>query len=245
MAWAAHCEKIPCTVVVPKNTTKVKLDAIREYGAQVEFCENNPESRVEVCERLAEEQNRLIIKPYDDYDVMCGQGTIALEFLEQIPHLDAIVISISGGGLLSGVCVCAKAIKPSIRIIGVEPVGKRLAECLKKNERNLDNKPVSYLNTLAEGIRTEQCGQLTFPILSKYIRPEDVITVTDEDMIEATKFVFKRMKMVIELAAGAAVAAVLSPKLKENYPELKNIGVVLCGGNIDIEHLPWPMDNRQ
>lgn len=237
LAWAAKYENLPCTIVVPKNTPQVKVQSILEYGAQLEFCENSPVSRVEVCERLSRERRQLIIPPYDDYDIMCGQGTVAFEFLEQVPDLDAILVSVSGGGLISGIAVCAKRMKPSIRIIGVEPEGKRLAECLRRSERNLDHKPTCYLSTLAEGIRTEQCGQLTFGVLSQHVQPDDIITVSDDEMIEATKFVFTRMKMVVELAAGAAVAAAF--KMKHSYPELKHVGVILCGGNIDINNLPW------
>ena len=239
LSWACHNQNIPGTIVLPKNTPQVKVDSVLAYGATIEFCESNPVSREETCKRLSEQNRLLIVNPYDDYDVMCGQGTVACEFLEQVPNLDAILVSVSGGGLISGISVYAKSINPSIKIIAVEPVGKRLSECLSKKERNLDNKPQTALNTQAEGIRMEQCGHLTFPIMSKYIQPDDVFTVSDEEMIEATKLIFKRMKLVIELSAGAAVAAAISQKMKDNYPDLKNVGVILCGGNIDIENFPW------
>lgn len=114
-----------------------------------------------------------------------------------------------------------------------------MSECLRQNNRNIDNKPQSSLSTQAEGIRMEQCGQLTFPLMKKYIEADDVFTVTDSEMIEATRFIFKRMKLVIELSAGAAVAAAMSDKMKNNYPNIKSVGVVLCGGNIDIDNLPF------
>ena len=234
LAWACNIEKLPCTIVLPKDTPQIKIDAIKHYNSKIVFCEPNPTSRVEVCDRVSKEENLLIVKPYDDYDVMCGQGTIAYEFLEQCPQLDAILISVSGGGLISGISTYAKAIKPDIRIFAVEPVGKQLSECIRKNKRNLDDKEPAFLKTKAEGIRTEQCGALTFPIIFQNVQPDDVFTVTDEEMVEATNFVLRRMKMVVELSAGAAVAAVMSNKMKTNYPELKHIGVILCGGNIDI-----------
>lgn len=162
---------------------------------------------------------------------------MAVEFLEQIPHLDAIFVTVSGGGLISGISVYAKHRKPSIKIFAVEPSGKRLGECMKANRRNLEGKTPGYLNTKAESIRTEQCGELTFPIIKKYV--DDVFTVTDEEMIEATKLVMNRMKLVVELAGGAAVAAAMSDKARKEYPALRNIGVVLCGGNIDLDNLPW------
>lgn len=200
LAWACDVNKIPCSIVLPKNTPQVKVDAVKTYKADLEFCENNPVSRAETCEKISAEKDYVIINPYDDYDVMSGQGTVAYEFLEQIPQLDAILVSVSGGGLISGISSWAKAIKPSIKIFAVEPEKKRLAECLEKNERNLDNKAQASLTTMAEGIRMEQCGSLTFPIIKKYV--DDVFTVSDGEMIEATKLVFKRMKLVVELAAG-------------------------------------------
>lgn len=239
LAWACKNQSIPCSIVLPKDTPKVKIESIKNYGAKIEFCEPNPNSRVELCKRIASAQNQLIINPYDDYDVMSGQGTIAYEFLEQIPQLDAILVSVSGGSLISGISIYAKEIKPSIRIFAVEPCGKRLSECIRNDKRNLDGKEAAFLPTKAEGIRTEMCGELTFPIIKQNIKADDVFSISDDQMIEATKFVFERMKLVIELSAGAAVAAVMSDKMKNNYPSLKNIGVILCGGNIDIKNLPW------
>lgn len=239
LAWACKYENIPCTIVIPHNTPQVKIDAIQSYNATIAFCEPNPISRMDVCKQISSQQNRLIVNPFDDYDVIAGQGTVAYEFLEQVPQLDAILVTVSGGGLISGISLYAKKRKPSIRIFAVEPEGKNLAKCLQENNRNPDNKQPAYLNTIAESIRTEQCGQLTFPIMSNYIQPDDVFTVTDEEMIDATKFIFKRMKLVVELAAGAAVAAAMSNKMKTKYPNVKNLGVILCGGNIDVEKLPW------
>jgi serine racemase len=234
LAWACERENIPCTIVLPSNTPQIKIESVKNYNSKIVFCEPNPQSRVQVAEKLSKEENLLMIKPYDDYDVMCGQATVACEFLEQIPMLDAIVVSVSGGGLISGIATYAKSIKPSIRIIAVEPIGKRLSKCLDSNKRNLDDKEPAFLDTKAEGIRTELCGTLTFPIISKWVESKDVITVSDDEMIKWTNFVLERMKMVIELSAGAAVAAVMSDRMKNDYPELKNIGVILCGGNIGI-----------
>jgi serine racemase len=135
--------------------------------------------------------------------------------------------------------VYAKAIKPSIKILAVEPEGKNLSDCIRTSTRNIDNIIPCFLDTKAEGIKTKLCGDLPFPVLSELIEPYDVFTVTDEEMIQWTKFCFSRMKMVVELAGGAAIAAVMSKKMKVQYPDLKNIGVLLCGGNIDIENLPW------
>jgi serine racemase len=237
LAWACMSQQIPCSIVLPSDTPQVKVDAVRGYSANVVFCEPSPTSRVETCNKLAAEQGLLIIKPYDDYDVMSGQGTVALEFLEQVPHLDAILVSVSGGGLISGISTYAKHVKPCIKIFAVEPTGKELAKCVEANKRSLHDSPPTFLPTQAEGIRTAQTGELTFPIIKRLV--DDVFTVSDEEMIQATKFVFEKMKLVNELSAGAAVAAAMSVKMAEAYPGLKSLGVILCGGNIDINKLPW------
>jgi len=202
LAWACDVNKVPCTIVLPKGTPQIKVDAVATYHSELVYCENNPVSREEFTERIARDNNYLIVNPYNDYDVMCGQGTVALEFLEQVPSLDALLVTVSGGGLISGISVYAKSVNPRIKIIAVEPEGKRLSESLHKNERDLDHKPQADLNTMAEGIRLEQCGAMTFPIMKTLIEADDVITVSDMQMIEATKLVFKRMKLVIELSAG-------------------------------------------
>ena len=236
LAWAAKYANIECTVVVPKGTPENKIEAIKGYNGRVEICEANPKARAETCERIAQEESKVIIPPYDDYDVICGQGTIALEFLEQVPELDAILVPMSGGGMISGIALYAKALKPSIRIFGVEPEGKNLEESLRANKRLWTSNIL--LSTKADAIRMQQCGHLTFPIMCELIE-KDVFTLSDDEMIKATKFAFERMKIVVELASGASIAAVLSEKMRMNYPELKNIGVIVCGGNIDINNLPW------
>ena len=237
LAWAAKYANIDCTVVVPRGTPDVKINAIKAYNGRVEVCEANPQARVDTCERISRDENKIIIPPYDDYDVICGQATIALEFLQQVPDLDAIIVPISGGGMISGIALYAKAFKPSIRIFGVEPEGKNLQASLEAKTR-LWSSEAKFLNTKAEAIRLQQCGQLTFPIICNLVET-DVFTQSDESMIEGTKFAFERLKVVVELASGAAIAAVFSDKMRNTYPELKHIGVILCGGNIDISHLPW------
>lgn len=237
LAWAAKYANIECSVVVPRGTPDTKMNAIKAYNGILEVCEPTPAARVATCKRISESENKVIIPPYDDYDVICGQGTIALEFLEQVPQLDAILVPISGGGMISGIAIYAKSIKPSIRIFAVEPLGKELEASLKANKRLWPDE-AKFINTKADAIRLQQCGQLTFPIMCDLVE-KDVFSQNDESMIEATKFVFERLKLVVELASGAAVAAVLSDKMKQQYPDIKHVGVILCGGNIDINHLPW------
>ncbi len=237
IAWASNIGGLPCSVVVPNNTPKIKCDAIRGYGANLVFCEPSPQARVSTCQKIADKTDYAIVPPYDHYDVIAGQGTIGKEFLEQTPQLDAIIVPISGGGMTSGISIAVKAMKPECKVFAVEPKGKNLEPCLKSGKR-LWSDPPQFVDTIAEGIRTQQCGHLTFPILVENIEKE-VFVASDEEMVKAMKLVFERMKLVIEASSAAGVVAVLSEQMKQMSGDLKNIGVILCGGNVDIDNLPW------
>lgn len=197
-----------------------------------------------------------IVHPYDDLNVIAGQSTIAYELHDQIADLDAIVVPVSGGGMASGIALATKAMNPECKVILVQPEGKMLEKCLQVHnyfahscqhvpliflsvqaKERLWPNPPQFLNTLAEGIKTQQCGNVTFPILCELAEPE-VITVTDAEMIAAMKLVTERMKLVVELSAGASAAAAIY-KVGQKWPELKKIGVVLCGGNADMDRIPW------
>ncbi|XP_023320430.1 serine racemase [Eurytemora carolleeae] len=234
VAWASRQLGLPCTVVVPQGTPTVKCEAIKEYGAELVFCTPSPTGRKEAADRIASETNGLIIHPYDDYNVIAGQGTIGLELLDEVPDLDIILVPISGGGMTSGIAIAAHHINPKCQVIAVEPVGKNLQESLQAQERKWENPP-QFLNTIAEGIKTQQVGHLTFPILCNLVK--QVVTVTDQEMADGCKILAERMKLVVEAASGAAVAAALSKQV-EYMPGLK-IGVILCGGNLDMDSLPW------
>jgi threonine dehydratase len=236
VAWACMQAGSPCTIVLPSDTPQIKVDAVRGYQARVVFCEPNSAARVQTCKQIAADEQLLIIPPYDDYRVMCGQGTVARELLEQVPDLDAVVVAVSGGGLISGVACYAKHVRPGIRVFAVEPQGKELSRCIAEGRRDVRD-TTAFLATKAEGIRTSQCGELTFPFVQSLV--DDVFTVSDEEMVHATRLVFERMKLVNELSAGAAVAAAMSEKMRLEYPDVRKLGVILCGGNIDVNQLPW------
>ncbi|KAK3084813.1 hypothetical protein FSP39_019483 [Pinctada imbricata] len=237
LAWAAKMAKLPCTVVVPNNFSAVKVEAIKGYGAELVLCEPTPASRQETCDRVGKEKSFTFIPPYDHYDVIAGQGTMAVEFLKQVPDLDAILVPVSGGGMISGIAIAAKTIKPDIKVFMVEPEGKMAEESLRAGER-LWPDPPGFLNTIADGIRLQQLGHITWPIILELVE-KDVFSVSDEEMIKGMQFTFQRMKLVIEAASGAGVAAVMSEKMATMDPSIKNIGVILCGGNVDINNLPW------
>lgn len=237
LAWASKRAGVKCCVVVPKTAPQVKFDAMENYGAEVVKCEPNPTSRKETCEGLAKSRGYKYISSSDDYDVIAGQGTIALELLQQQPDLDAILVSVSAGGMASGICVYTKNTKPDLKVFLVEPEGKMLEECISKRERLWPNPP-QFLDTIADGIILQQCGNKTWPIILE-LPEKEVITVNNDNIVEAMRFVFARMKLVIEAAAGATVAAAMTERFQNFHPEAKKVGIILCGGNVDIEKLPW------
>ncbi|XP_022344492.2 serine racemase-like isoform X1 [Crassostrea virginica] len=237
LAWASNMVGLDCTVVVTKNTPKSKCEAIKAYGADLVFCEPTYADRIKICNKISEERSIPYISTSDDYDIMAGQGTIAVEFLNQVPDLDAVIVPVSVGGMAAGIATAAKAIKPAIKVFMVEVEGKISEECLRAGERLWPNPP-RFLDSIADGIRVQQLGELTWPIILELVEKE-VFSVKDADIVKAMKFVFERMKLVIEPTSAAGVAAVMSERMASMDPGLKNVGVILCWGNVDINHLPW------
>jgi len=179
-----------------------------------------------------EETGGVFVHPYNDVNVIAGQGTIALEFLEQNTDLQAIIVPISGGGLISGICVAANGLNPTIRIFAAEPKGADDAyQSLQKGEIVPQTNP----QTCADGLRGS-LGQYTFPIFKKYV--EKVITVTEEEIKHAMRLVWERMKIVIEPSAAVAVAAALTQEFK-NITDIEHVGVIVSGGNVDLGTWQW------
>ncbi|KAL4223335.1 hypothetical protein ACF0H5_016806 [Mactra antiquata] len=237
LAWAASKCGLKCNVITPHDTPNIKIRSIEGYGASVTLCEPNPTSREETCQRVTMETGYSFVPSSDHYDIMAGQGTIALEFLDEVPNLDAILIPASKGGMAAGIAITAKSLKPNIKIFVVEPKGKDLERCLIAGERLWPNPP-QFVDTIADGIRIQQLGKLTWPILLK-LAEKEVFTADNEEIMRGMKFAFQRMKVVIEGASGAAVAAAMSDRLRKMDDSIKNVGVILCGGNVDIDQLPW------
>jgi threo-3-hydroxy-L-aspartate ammonia-lyase len=182
-----------------------------------------------VAIEISQRDGRVMVPPYDDYFILAGQGTCGLEFLEEVPDLDCLLTPCSGGGLFAGVSTAAKALSPSIRCFAVEP---DTADDTQRSFRKGERISIGPPPTIADGLRVQSPGALTFPILQQ--TAEDVLTVSDEEIIEAMKFMLMRMKLLVEPSGAAAAAAVLHRKLPEN---VKRVGVVLSGGNIDAEFL--------
>lgn len=231
-------------VVMPEDSPSVKVNAVRDtYGAEVRLCKPTQEAReamsADVVATLRKEHGESKaeeIHPNQDVRVINGQGTIALELLEQVEDLDAIVVSIGGGGLISGIATYMKAKLPGIRVIGAEPLAAKSAYLSKRAGELIKNPPNTPVVTIADSVKSS-LGPTTYPIVRDLV--DDVFVATEEEIESATRFVMERSKQVIEPGCGVAVAVATSKELYDKYPDLNRVGVVMCGGNIDLANLPW------
>jgi len=234
VALAAQLRGIKSHIVIPKNAPLIKIQATEGYGAIVVPCEPTQEDREKTAVKVVEQTGGVLIHPYNNADVIAGQGTMALEILEQVQDLDAIVAPIGGGGMISGICIAAKAKNPKIRIFAAEPKGADDAFRSKENGKLTSNNNV--INTVADGLRTNMLGSLTWPVVRDGV--ERVITVSEQEIIAAMRLVWERMKLLIEPSAAVGVAVVLSDEFKK-ITGIKRVAVVLCGGNIDLDTWKW------
>ncbi|HAV65218.1 MAG TPA: serine dehydratase [Verrucomicrobiales bacterium] len=232
IALAAKLRGVPAHVVMPDNSSRAKISAVREYGANVILCGPTLKDREATVEMVAADTGASYLPPYNHTDVIAGQGTVALEFLDQAPDLDAIVAPVGGGGLISGICVAARALKPDIRIFAGEPAG---ADDALRSKRAGELIPQTGPKTIADGLRAS-LGDLTWPFIRDEV--EAVIAVTEEEIVHAMRLVWERAKLMIEPSSAVAVAAVLSEEFRSRNG-LQRVGVVLTGGNVDLESLPW------
>jgi threonine dehydratase len=229
VALAAREAGTRAVVFMPSDAPQFKITATRGYGAEVILFDRQRDDREAITRDLAERERLVLVPPYDDYLVMAGQGTCALELLEEVPELNCIVTPCSGGGLFAGASTAAKALNPKIRCFAVEPeLADDTRQSLLKGERIMIPPP----RTIADGLRVQLPGALTFPVLRETV--EEVLTVSDEEIVAALKFILFRMKILVEPSGAVAAAAVLFHKIP---PDLQRVGVVLSGGNIDPEAL--------
>jgi threonine dehydratase len=232
LALAAKLRGIPAHIVMPRNATPVKRRAVEDYAANVVECEPTLIAR-EV--KVAEVQGRtgaILIPPYNHPDVMAGQGTVALEMLDEIPDLDAIVAPIGGGGLMAGVAIAAKALKPAIRLFAAEPLGADDAARSKASGTFIQQ---TAPQTIADGLLTSM-GDMTWPVIRDLV--EAVVTVTEEEIVQAMRLTWERAKFLIEPSSAVAVAAVLRQAF-QGLPGMRNVGIVLSGGNVNLDRMPW------
>src|SRR5215510_2070788 len=236
VALAGREAGVRALVAMPEDAPAAKVAATRGYGAEVVFYDRHKQDREAFAMDIAERERLVMVPPYDDYFVLAGQGTCGLELLEDVPELDCVLAPCSGGGLFAGVATAAKALNPKIRCFPVEPdTADDTLQSFRKGERVSIPPPP----TIADGLRVQIPGKLTFPIVQKLA--EDVLTVSDEEILETLRFILFRMKLLIETSGVAAAAAVMFRKLPA---DVRRVGVVLSGGNIDPDLLQSVINPR-
>lgn len=230
LARAAALRGIPCHVVVPQGANPVKRAAIARYGAAIIDCEATMTGRETALAHVVQQTGACIVHPYADRYVMAGQGTLALEMFADAPMLDVLVVPLGGGGLISGCATVAKALSPGTRVIGVEPAGA--ADALASFRAGAV-RAVSRPETIADGLRAT-VGEPNLHVIRSKV--DDIVTVTDEEIIAAMRLAWERLKIVIEPSAAVGLAAVLGDTL---VPNGARTGILLTGGNADLDAMPW------
>ena len=228
VALAGELLGIPRVIVMPADAPAVKVAATRAYGAEVVFYDRAAgQSREDVAGRIARERGSTVIPPFDHAHVIAGQGTAAKELIEDVGALDLLFVPTGGAGLLSGSAVAAERLSPGIHVIGVEPAG---GDDAARSFRTRTLQRVEDPQTIADGARTQSLGGLTFPLVLRHVH--DIITVTDAQIVEAMRFVWERMKLVVEPTGALAVAGVLSGAIAVRD---RRVGIILSGGNVDLK----------
>jgi len=230
LALAAQMRGIEALIVMPRNAPRVKRAAVAGYGGNIVYCEPTLQAREETLAEEVQKTGATFVHPYNDHRVIAGQGTAALELLEEVPALDVVMAPVGGGGLLSGTALSVSELSPETRIIGAEPEGADDAYRSLQEGRIL---PSVNPKTVADGLLTS-LGDLTFPIIKAHV--EQIVTVSEEEIIAAMRHVWERMKIIIEPSAAVPVGALL--ERKTDLSGLR-VGVILSGGNVDLERLPW------
>ncbi len=228
IALSARLLGMRAVIVMPKDAPVIKVEATRGYGGEVVFYDRYTEDREAIGRRLAEQHGLTLIPPYDHPHVMAGQGTVAKELIEETGPLDLLLVCLGGGGLLSGCATAARALSPACRIIGVEPeAGNDGQQSLRKGEIVHIDTPA----TIADGAQTQHLGNYTFAVIRALV--DDIATVSDADLVDTMRFFAGRMKIVVEPTGCLAAAAVLQQRVDVRG---KRVGVIVSGGNVDLQH---------
>ena len=230
LAMAAARRGIPAWVVMPRTAPAVKKAAVAGYGATIIECAPTLKSRAATLAALVAEKGIATVHPSDDFAVIAGQGTLGLEIIGQVPDVDAVLVPVGGGGLMSGVAAAVKGLRPAVEVIAVEPVG---ADDAFRSFRAGRRIPAQNPRSVADGLLTT-LGARTFPMMMRHV--DDVITVADDAIVEAMRLQWTRLKQVIEPSGSVAFAGLLSdpPRFAG-----RTVAVVVCGGNVDLDRLPW------
>lgn len=230
LALAARIRGIPAHIVMPTNAPEVKRQAVLGYGANVIPCAPTQAAREETAARVVSSTGGTLVPPYDHPDVIAGQGTIALELFASHADLDAVIVPVGGGGMVSGIALAYRELAPHVRVIGAEPLD---ADDASRSKGGGVLVPQTGTHTVADGLRTS-LGGLTWPVVRDVV--DRIETVSEEAIVAAMRLVFERMKLVIEPSAAVGVAVALSGALREDE---RRVGIVLCGGNVDLDALPF------
>lgn len=225
VSLAARLLGLPAVILMHSDAPQIKLDATRSYGAEVILVDRSREDGETMQYAVAEERGMTVVHAYDDPHIMAGQGTAAMELLEEVPDLDALVMPVGGGGLIGGCTIAAKGLNPDLRIFGVETQGAEDTHLSFQKGVRVEIPPPA---TIADGIRLTTPGRLTFPVVQKYA--EDILLVSDDEVLEALRFVLTRMKLVVEPTGAVPVAAVAQRRIPESCAR---VGVIISGGNLD------------
>lgn len=234
VALAAQLNGYKATIVMPENAPRVKVNAVREYGAEIVFCSPTIEAREEAARNLILETGATFMHPYNHPDVIAGQGTAAMELLQDHPDLDVIIAPVGGGGLISGTAIVAKYLNPEIKVVGAEP---EIANDAYRSFKSGKIEPILRTDTVADGLRTK-LGELTFKIIIEKL--DDIVTVSEDSIIRDMRAIWERMKIIIEPSCSLSLAAIRDGKIDVKG---KKAGIILTGGNVDLDNLPWS-DNK-
>lgn len=229
VAWAASAAGVKATIVMASSASHSKIDATREYGAEVILVDGGISAAFDQVGAIQEERGSILVHPFDDPLVIAGQGTVGIEILEDLPSVTTIVCEIGGGGLASGIAIAAKSIQPDIRVIGVEPEGADVLRRSREAGKVLEMKP----DSIADGLASPVAGELTLKLIDRYL--DDIVTVSDEQIIDAMCKILLYTKLYVEPSGAAGLAALLSGTIEVG--ESETIVAVLSGGNFDLEKL--------
>lgn len=230
LALAASMRGVPSYIVMPDNAPVIKKKAVEGYGAKITFCKPTQKDREETQAEVQRQTGAVFIHPYNNFKVICGQGTASLELLEEIPNLDIVVAPVGGGGLLSGTLTYVKGFNPKIKVYGAEPLN---ADDAFRSLRDKTIYPSVNPKTIADGLLTSLC-ELTYEIIST--KCDGILTVTEKGIVDAMRLVWERMKIIIEPSSAVPIAAIME---HPDHFKGKRVGVIVSGGNVDLDSLPF------
>jgi threonine dehydratase len=230
LSWAASLRSIPAYIVMPENSSRVKIDAVKEYGGIIRFCKPTLAAREETLKEVIAETGAVEIHPYNNLHIIAGQASAATELIEDIGNLDLILVPVGGGGLLSGTALAAHYFSPQTKVIAAEP---EMANDAWLSFTRKSFVPSVNPETIADGLRTS-LGSYTFPIILNHV--VNIVMVSEESIITAMRFTWERMKILIETSSAVPLAALMENKIDVKG---KKTGVIISGGNVDLDKLPW------